>query len=266
MAERLSTGLRDWLLGYGSMREVFGDCIMNIYSGAAPASADNAVTGVLLATITKASGAVDTDKYDGGALSERSTCKAIGLTLDGDHGAGDTVKITIDYNGAGAVAYQYTNTDDAGDAQAVRDMVVRWMNKTFGYLHAVAGDTDDNFIWVAANVPGDTLVIADNGGVITVTVDDGIAAARSNCMYFAPPSSGSMSKASETWSGVVLVSGVAGYFRIVEPEDDGTLSTTQRRLQGAVSTSGAELNLSSTTLVKDTTLTIDTFSISLPAE
>jgi hypothetical protein len=248
------------------MREIFADCILKIYSGTAPTDADDAVTGVLLATITKASGTVDTDKYNSGALSERSTCKHIGLTLDGDHGAADTVKITINYNSAGAVAYQYTNTDDAGDAFAVRDMVVRWMNKTFGYLMAVGGDTDDNFIWVRTRIPGDTLVIADNTGTITVTVDDGIATARSNCLYFAAPSSGAMAKAAETWSGVVATTGVAGYFRLVEPEDDGTDSTTQRRAQGTVSTSGAELNLSSTSLVAATTLTIDTYSISIPAE
>jgi hypothetical protein len=264
--ERLSTGLRNWLLGYGSMREVFADCVLKIYSGTAPASADDAVTGVLLATITKASGTVDTDKYNATALSERSTCKHIGLTLDGDHASGDTVIINVNYNGAGAVSHTYTNTDDAGDNFAVRDMVVRWLNKNFGYLMAVGGDTDDNLIWVRARIPGDTLVIADNGGTITVTVDDGVAAARSNCIYFAAPSAGAMSKATETWSGVIATTGVAGYFRIVEPEDDGTLSTTQRRAQGTVATSGAELNLSTTSLVAGTTLTIDSYSISLPAE
>jgi len=255
------------MLGYGSMREVFGDAIMKIYSGSAPASADDAISGVLLATITKASGAVDTDKYNSGALSERSTCACISLSVEDDHDEGDTVKLNINYNGAGAVEYVFTNTADAGDRFDVRDMLVQWFNKNFGYLHAVGNDTDVATLHVAANVPGDTLAIADNGGDITITVDGSpTAAARSNCLYFAPPSSGAMSKAAETWSGLIATTGVAGYFRLVEPEDDGTFSTTQRRLQGTVSTSGAELNLSSTSLVAGTTLTIDTFSVSLPAE
>lgn len=266
MAEKLSTGLRNWLLGYGSMREAFEDCVMKIYSGAAPASADDAVTGVLLCTITKASGTVYGASRNAGAFGTRSTHKEIMLTLDGDHALNDTVKINVDYNGGGAVAYQYTNNEDVGDGQAVRDDVCRWMNRTMPFLKAVAGDTDDLFIWVRPTIPGDTLTIADNGGTITVAVDDGIAAARVNSLYFAPPSGGAMAKSSDTWSGVIAQTGVAGYFRIVELEDDGTLSTTQRRAQGVVATSGGELNLSTTSLVSGTTLTIDSYSISLPAE
>ena len=58
MALKLSTGLRNILLEEGSLRKAFEDGILNIYSGAAPTSADDAATGTLLARITKASGAV----------------------------------------------------------------------------------------------------------------------------------------------------------------------------------------------------------------
>ena len=49
MALSLSTGLRQFLTGEGSLRKAFEDGILNIYSGAAPANADAAPTGVLLA-------------------------------------------------------------------------------------------------------------------------------------------------------------------------------------------------------------------------
>jgi hypothetical protein len=230
------------------------------------ASADDQVTGVLLVTITKANGTVDTDKYNNGALSERSTCATIGLAVEADHDAGDTVKLNINYNGAGNVAYQYTNTADAGDEFAVRNMLVIWLNRTCPFLKATASDVDDLVILVRPTIAGDTLAITDNGGDITITPDIGIVTARSNCIYFAPPSAGAMSKASETWSGEVQVSGVAGYFRIVQPEDDGTDSNTQIRLQGDISTSGAELNMANTSLVAAETHTVDSYSISLPAE
>jgi len=258
MAERLSTGLRNWLLAYGSVREALKDSQMKIYSGAAPASADDPVTGVLLAIVTKASGAV--------SAGERSTYNTWKLVLDGDHGEGDTCKITINHNGNGAVAYTYTNTPDAGDADAVRLKVVEMINDV-GFLRAIPADSADNEIYVTCRVPGDVVVIADNTGTITVTPTETDEEARADTLWFdETPSSGALSKSSDTWSGLVLVSGVAGYFRLVTSDDDGTSSSTQLRLQGAVSTSGAELNLSSTSLVSGTTLTIDTFSISLPAE
>jgi hypothetical protein len=58
MALKYSTGLRNFLVGEGSLRKVFEDAVLNLYSGAAPATADDAPLGVLLAKITKASGAV----------------------------------------------------------------------------------------------------------------------------------------------------------------------------------------------------------------
>ncbi len=50
----------------------------------------------------------------------------------------------------------------------------------------------------------------------------------------------------ETWSGTVLANGTAGYFRLRAAADAGTsVSTTAARIDGAIATSGAELNLGS---------------------
>lgn len=70
--------------------------------------------------------------------------------------------------------------------------------------------------------------------------------------------------AAEVWSGVNAVSGTASFYRHVAPADDGTLSTTQARLQGLVAVSGAELNLSSVALVAAATQTIDFYNVALP--
>lgn len=72
-------------------------------------------------------------------------------------------------------------------------------------------------------------------------------------------------KSSEVWSGVNAATGTAGYFRHVAAGDDGTSSTTQRRLQGRVAVAGAELNLSSVALTSGATQTIDYYSIVQPA-
>lgn len=71
-------------------------------------------------------------------------------------------------------------------------------------------------------------------------------------------------KASETWKGVNAASGTATFFRHVATGDDGTASTTQRRLQGTVGTSGADLNLSSIILTAGADQLIDFYNASLP--
>ena len=77
---------------------------------------------------------------------------------------------------------------------------------------------------------------------------------------------GVISKApAETWSGNNASTGTAGYFRHVAAGDDGTLSTTQARIQGRVSTVGADLNLSSVSLVSGAPQAIDYYSVTLPS-
>lgn len=81
----------------------------------------------------------------------------------------------------------------------------------------------------------------------------------------ADAANGSLSKnASEVWSGVNAASGVATFYRHVAAGDDGTLSTTQARLQGTVDLSGADMNLSATNLVTGATQTIDYYTVALP--
>lgn len=57
MTVRLSTKLRDNLAGTTGFAATFANGIIEIYSGAQPATADSAVTGTLLGTVTLASGA-----------------------------------------------------------------------------------------------------------------------------------------------------------------------------------------------------------------
>lgn len=58
MTMKFSTGLRTALVGTGGgLSTIFANGIIEIYSGAQPASADAAVTGTLLGRVTLASGA-----------------------------------------------------------------------------------------------------------------------------------------------------------------------------------------------------------------
>jgi hypothetical protein len=78
---------------------------------------------------------------------------------------------------------------------------------------------------------------------------------------------GVLSKAAaETWQGTAVAGGTAGWFRCFESGDDPALaSTTYARFDGAIATSGAQLNMSSTTIVDEAVQTISTFTYTQPA-
>lgn len=75
---------------------------------------------------------------------------------------------------------------------------------------------------------------------------------------------GVLSKAAETWSGINASSATVTHYRHVAVGDDGTLSTTQARIQGTMATVGADMNLSSVTLTSGATQTLDNYAVALP--
>lgn len=75
--------------------------------------------------------------------------------------------------------------------------------------------------------------------------------------------------AAETWSGAILATGVASFFRYVEAADEANhseASATAKRIQGTVGAPGslADLNLTSANLTSGQTQNIDYFQITIP--
>ena len=68
----------------------------------------------------------------------------------------------------------------------------------------------------------------------------------------------------EVWAGANVTGGVAAWYRHVAAGDDGALSTTAPRVQGLVNVAGADLNLSSVSLVTGATQTVDYYSLAWP--
>jgi hypothetical protein len=116
-------------------------------------------------------------------------------------------------------------------------------------------------------------------GPAPLTADDAIGSQGANTLlctisvdglggginFDAAAASGALSKApGETWKGTNAVGGTAAFYRHVATGDDGTLSTTQARLQGDIAVTGAELNLSSITLTGGAEQNIDSYSVALP--
>lgn len=70
-------------------------------------------------------------------------------------------------------------------------------------------------------------------------------------------------KPSETWSGSIVATGTATWYRHVAAADDGTLSTTAPRIQGTIAPIGADLNIDPS-FVSGQTKVIEHYVVALP--
>jgi len=255
MSLKLSTGLRNFLTGEGCLRKAFEDAVLYIYSGTAPAEADDAASATPLAKITKSSGAV--------AASARSTPTYYKITIAhaGDApDVGDIVKLEVD-----SVDFQYAATASENTVEKLAIKVAQLLND-LAQVDAIPTH-GDGILYVQGRYPGVDLTITEDTstGGLTVTVGAAVAAVAVNTLKLAAPAAGVISKNTDTWSGVGLVAGTASHFRLVTSSDANTDNTTDLRIQGTVSTSGADLNMSNINITVGPTVTIDTFALTEPA-
>jgi hypothetical protein len=85
-------------------------------------------------------------------------------------------------------------------------------------------------------------------------------------LKFGTTGSGVLTIGTPAWTGLVLVDGVAGWFRFYGSGGVAGTSNTAIRFDGAVGISGSDLDLTHTNLAKDATLTIKTATATQPAE
>ena len=100
----------------------------------------------------------------------------------------------------------------------------------------------------------------------TVTLNSGafVAGVATNGLTFGAPVAGVVSK-SGVWSFNGVAVGTAGWFRLKgNATDAGGLSTVLPRLDGSISTSGADMNLSNISIVNGGPTTIDSFTFAFP--
>jgi len=119
--------------------------------------------------------------------------------------------------------------------------------------------------WYAGTKPADADAAIDGGQTLLVTISlDGGA---TGLTFAAAAAAGVLAKnALETWEGTVGTSGLAAFFRFVETGDDPLLaSSTAKRFQGTISTTGADINLVDPNLVATANQPVDSFNVTLPA-
>lgn len=88
-------------------------------------------------------------------------------------------------------------------------------------------------------------------------------------LEFDAATGGAITKAAaETWQITAAATGTAGWFRFVaNAADSGAADATETypRIDGRISTTGAEMNLSNLSMVAGATTTVDSFSIAFPS-
>lgn len=112
-------------------------------------------------------------------------------------------------------------------------------------------------------VPATADAVLDAANHLLVTISNN--ATGTGITFEAAAAAGAIAKKiSETWSGTCGTTGTASFYRLVAVGDTGVLSTTQARVQGTVGVSGADLVLSTVSLVSTTVYPITDYSVALP--
>lgn len=257
MTMRLSTGLRNFLNKQGGIDDALRNGWIEIYSGAQPATADAAATGTLLCTISNNSGAITKEVLSAGTvtLSTGAAGSVDTLTVNGVEIMGTSVPFNTSLTQTAAdVAAQINRFRSVPDYTATSAGAVVT-------IKALPGTgTGPNGYVVASTVTTITKVDANMaGGVASV-----------NGLKFDVSAAGVMSKLStQTWSGVNGNTGTAGWFRQYGSVADASAldsTATYLRIDGAIATSGAEMNLNSTAFTAAATTTLSSWGMTVPAQ
>jgi hypothetical protein len=255
MALKFSAGARQFTAIYGSYKDAFQNGKIELYTGAQPANADAAVTGTLLCTITAASAARTAEVRASGTVTLNT----------GAAGSVDTLTVNgVDILG-GAVSYNTSLTQTAADVATKCGQ----LKSAVDYQVTSAGAVITIKALPGTGTYPNGFVVASTVTTITktdVNLAGGVAAA--NGLALGLSAAGVLDKLpSQTWSGVNAATGTAGYYRLYGSEADaGTLDSTglSIREDGAVATSGAELNMANPTLAASATTTITSWQTTIP--
>jgi hypothetical protein len=199
-----------------------------------------------------------------------ATITAVGTAFSADPGASGTPTFNLVAGInllSAAVAYSASLATTAlAVAAAVNDNVE---------IPDFTATTDDDDVILIAPVASGTayngmdLYAGASGGVTITPAGSGRpstygVAAVNGLNQGSVPVAGAVAKETSAWQGTFVAGGTVGWYRYVTDSDDGlSASSTARRSDGTVGTSGADLNLSQLTYVLGDVLTINTAPITI---
>lgn len=238
MALRMSTAMTNFINSLGSYNDALWNGELRIRTGAQPASADAAETGTLLCTIT-----------DNAAARTAEVLATGTVTLTGGAaGSVNTVTVnSIDILGA-AVPFNGTLNQTATDVAA---QINRWKSSP-NYTASASGAVVTIKALPGTGASVNAFAVSATLTTITATyanLSGGVAAVNGLKFDFSAAGIAAI-YAGQTWAGNNVAGGVAGWFRYCgSVADAGALDSTATylRVDGAISTAGAEMNLNNTT-------------------
>lgn len=244
MARRLSTGLRNALLGAFALQRT-----------------SVTITGTDIAAV------------DGGAGNDTITQVAAGF-VDAGFKVGDSVVVIGFTGGAAGKVGPFTllsveagtlavATGSLADDDATESVTITAV--THGSFRSIFTDC---ILDIYSGTQPATADLAESGTkLVSITLASGafVAGSPDNGLNFGAPSAGVISKNSDVWSGAGLATGTAGWARLYANAYTTGASSSAVRLDMSVGTSGADLDLASLSIVLGRTVTIDTCAITLPA-
>jgi len=263
MALLWSTGIRQFVAQHGSYKRALQGGVMVLYSGTVPASADlvaGSYTNQLL-RITLASGSYTPE-----------TQASASLTISGSAGSLDTLTVkksgetAIEIMGA-AIPY---NTDLTTTASDVVAQIQKYLsNPEYEVSSSGAIITVKSLMGSGIAQNGFELDCTSSGGLLEncpQTFAGGVAAV--NGLTYLYGIAGVLTKTG-TWSGVILNTGTASYWRIYGPTANEwgapLASTSAIRVQGTCGVGATfDYNMSSTSLTAGQTHQIDNFNLEIP--
>lgn len=102
-------------------------------------------------------------------------------------------------------------------------------------------------------------------GTLLATISAG--GAGTGLSLAASAADGVLTKAAEVWSGAIVATGAASYYRFSAASDTGVSSTTEERIQGTVGLAATDMILTSVSFTTNPSISampIDNYVIALP--
>ena len=268
MTLRFSPAFQNFIASQGSYKDAFDNGSIEIYSGAQPATADLAVTGTLLATITSSAGALTAETKATGVLTLSGTTS----------GSVDTLTLLgVEIMGS-ATAYNTSLNQTATD-------VATKINRNPKNKLVVASTTGASAVITLTAHPGFGTLL--NSAALTITSTTltsavtsttfgsgtggsvaGINSANALQMDYDAVAGVMTKSTAQTWSGTAVATGTAGWFRYKGTiADAGALdgAALYLRMDGSIAVSGSDMSMTSTSVASGALQTLSTFSFTIPA-
>lgn len=256
MSLQYSDALANHLLANGSVKDALDGGRIEIYTGSQPATANALKTGTLLATITQSSGAITAEVAAVGSIRFAGASGSIDtITVDGYDILGGAVPFNTSLaqtvaDAAYGINVNPSNKDWIATADGVDKITI----------------TESSGLGTKFN--GQTLTSTQTTMTQGTVVNPTGGVNNANGLLFGVPATEVLGKKTgQTWSGVAVADGVAGWFRFYASSvDAGALDSGAvfKRLDGNIATSGATMNMSNTTIVTSAVQTITAVALTQP--